>query len=292
MSALDVYWWSPRHSARTFAGEVKEHGVAWARLASPIRRAFTNFGDELNEQLMAEITGRRIRWAPLGREDVVAVGSVLVPYLTRGGKGLIWGSGINRDASAAEVSRLDPARVLALRGPKTIATLGVSADTPQGDPGLLVRALQTRPIERRGRIVIPHFTVFQRSESRARLRELARGGYDVVLPTSTPDEMMRRILGAQEVATTGMHGLILSHALRTPARLVTLADPPSGSPAFKYQDYFASVRLAPHLVPARDLLEGDGVRVQAEEARKDLAQVDGRIDELINGLLASVKPLK
>lgn len=291
MSVLNVHWWSPRHSVRGLASEVKGHGQAWLRLLTPASRAFTNFGDELNRDLMSEVTGRRIQWARLGREDVVAVGSVLVPYLTQGGQGLIWGSGINREVHDAERSRLDHAKVLAVRGPKTVGTLGLPPTTPMGDPGLLVRSTRGRRTTRRGKIVIPHFTVFQKKSTRDRLKALANAGYEVALPTSSPAEMIDRIRGADEVITTGMHGLILSHALGTPARLIDVTDEARTQPAFKYLDYFASVDLRPHLVPWSTMLDATTRRAEETTARDDLETVDRRIDLLIDGLHHAARPL-
>ncbi|GAB2977628.1 polysaccharide pyruvyl transferase family protein [Frigoribacterium salinisoli] len=288
---IAVHWWSPRHSPRLFLRELKDHGIAWTALRSPLSRAMTNFGDALNEVLLARVTGARVRWAPLGSEDVVAIGSVLVPYLTQGGVGLIWGSGLNREVTAQERSALDPAKVLAVRGPGTARALAVPDGTPQGDPGLLTRSFADGR-RRSGAIVIPHFTVFQSAGARSRLRQLAAAGYRVVPPTTDPLDMIDAIQGAEQVLTSGMHGLILSHALRTPARLISLAETAPAAPAFKYRDYFSSVGRPAHLIPYQAFLDDDERRVQHDAAVEESEAVDASVDDLVEGLHRAVEPLR
>lgn len=289
---IDAFWWSPRRCGRTMLREVRRHGGSWSRLLNPAARAFTNHGDELSALVLREATGRPVRWAPLGREDVVAIGSLLALYLAEGGVGRIWGSGSHTPdldpGAAAAVSE----RVLAVRGPRARRALGLSSDVQLGDPGLVVRAFQPRAARRSGTVFIPHFTTYGDAGERRRIAAIRATGALVVPPTLAPEDMLAVIAGADHVVSAGMHGVILAHALRTPATLVSLKDPVPASPAFKYHDYFESVGLAPRLVPWQSVVDPASLRLEREAAAADTAAVDRAVDGLVEGLLAAASPLR
>jgi len=289
---LRAFWWSPRRAPRTLLSECRQNGVAWAHLGWPVGRAFTNHGDELSQLVLREATGRTVEWAPLGREDVVAIGSLLVLYLRQGGVGQIWGSGIH----APEVSDADRARVadrvLAVRGPLARTTLGLPETTQLGDPGLLVRGFTPRAPRRAGSVLITHFTSHRTAEERARIRAVRAAGVRILPPTLAPEEMLREIAGADHVMSAGMHGVILAHALRTPATLVSLKSPHPTSAGFKYHDYHQSVGLSPRLVPWTDIIDAGGRARELDIAAGTVATVDARIDALVAGLLEAAAPLR
>lgn len=289
---IRAYWWSPRRDPRTLAGECRDHGGAWARLLGDPTRAFTNHGDELSELVLREAFGRPVRWAPLGREDVVAIGSIMVPYLTKGGVGLVWGSGVHTPDVAPSRTAGMAERVLAIRGPRARAALGLPDDTPLGDPGLLARVLRPRTGPRSGTVLVTHFTSYATAGERARIRAFRAAGVRIVLPTTAPDEMLRIVAGADHVISAGMHGVILAHALRTPATLVSLKEPRPTEPTFKYHDYFESVGLSAGLTPWAEVLDERSRSRLRDAAVRDLARADARIDDLVEGLLRAGAPLR
>lgn len=289
---LNAYWWSPRRSPRVLAAEVRSHGAAWARLLRPARRGFTNYGDELTGLVLSETFGRRVRWSPLGREDVAAIGSILVPYFASGGRGLIWGSGLNEPVVPPEKAAAVRERFLAVRGPRTRSALGLDESTPLGDPGLVVRTLRPRATRRSGKVVIPHFTVYRTPAGRKRISALVAGGYRVAEPTLDPATMLETISTAESVVSSGMHGVILSHSLGTPASLISFADALPTAPAFKYLDYYDSVGLEARISSWSDFLQGSRPSAELELARRDIEIVSPRIDTLVESLLAAGRPLR
>ncbi len=291
---IKAFWWSPRRDLRTLAHELRDHAPAWSRLAVGRGRAFTNHGDELSELVLTEALGRRVRWAPLGREDVVAIGSAIVPYLTRGGVGRIWGTGLHTPDVPAERAAAIRDRVLAIRGPLARAALGLPDSTQIGDPGLLVRSL--RPglprARRRGTVLVTHFTSHMTAGERRTISAIRSTGVRLLTATLAPADMLAELGAAEHVMSSGMHGVILAHALRTPATLVSLKSPAATEAAFKYRDYHQSVGLDVRPTPWTSVLERDGQSVARQRGERDLAIADARIDALVDGLLRSAAPLR
>lgn len=290
---LLAYWWSPRRAARVLASELRAHGPAWAHLLRPVGRSFTNFGDELTRLVLSETFGRPVRWAPLGREDVTAIGSIVESYVEHGGRGLVWGSGLSRPTITPARAAPVAGRFLAVRGPLTRDSLGLDPSLQLGDPGLVVRSLASRPRPRSGTILIPHFTVYGTRTGRRKISALAAAGHRVMPPTLAPAEMIAEIAGAESVISSGMHGVILSHGLGTPATLVSFADRVPATPDFKYHDYHESVGLPPRMRSWTTFLERTATSIRAVDlARHELSEIDSRIDTLVNGLLEAGRPLR
>lgn len=289
---LNAYWWSPRRSPRVLAAEVRAHGSAWLRLLNPPSRAFTNYGDELTGLVLSETFGRSVRWAPLGREDVAAIGSILVPYFANGGRGLIWGSGLNQPIVTPDRAARVRERFLAVRGPRTRAALGLDGAVQLGDPGLVVRTLRPRSPRRSGKVLIPHFTVYRTAQGRRKISELVAAGYRVAEPTLDPAVMIDTIGSAESVVSSGMHGVILSHSLGTPASLISFADEVPAEPAFKYLDYHDSVGLDARISSWSDFLDDSRAAAEIDRARQDIELVSPTIDSLVEGLLAAARPLR
>ncbi|WP_022903497.1 polysaccharide pyruvyl transferase family protein [Curtobacterium sp. B8] len=292
--SVRAFWWSPRRDPRVLAHELRDHASGWARLALARGPVLTNHGDELSAVVLREVLGRPVRWAPLGREDVVAVGSAMVPYLTRRGRGLIWGTGLHTPELPADVPSDFRERVLAVRGPLARAALALDERTPLGDPGLVVRALRPGLPDnrRRGTVLITHFTSHADQSDRAAIRALRAAGMRVLSPTLTPDEMLREIGSAEHVVSAGMHGVILAHALRTPATLVSLHAALPSSPSFKYHDYHHSVGLEARATHWSALLGAEGRRAAHSAGAADVVRADRTIDSLVAGLIAAAAPLR
>ncbi|WP_123955527.1 hypothetical protein [Frondihabitans sp. 762G35] len=235
---------------------------------------------------------REVTWAPIGQEDVLAIGSVVGLYATQGGRGLIWGSG-------AAATQIDPAlmtpirdRFLAIRGPNARRDLGLPADLPLGDPGLTVRAFHPAARRRSGTLVVPHFNVYASATGRRKLAELRTMGYTIMSPTTAPREMVTAIAGAERVISSGMHGIILSHALRTPVSAITFSDGAPTALPYKYSDYNASVGLDDRLHSWTVGLSETEMAGLTETAVTENDAVDARIDELVSGLYKSAAPLR
>lgn len=291
-SPLRLYWWSPRHSFRTFRSEARHNLIGWASLGGG-RRAMTNYGDELSPRILEAVTGRAVRWARLGQEDVVAIGSVLANYLSVGGRGLVWGSGLNRPLKDLGLRAPDDqSRFLVVRGPMSRVEFALPEEIPVGDPGLLSQLLLTRSNEpKKGAVIVPHFTVFNSRSGRARVSSLRRAGYRIVEPTSHPADMIRQIGSADHVFSSGLHGIIVAHSLDRPARLISFAD--SAPPvSYKYRDYFASIgQLKPQISPFADLLNLRALAAVDEPMQVELERARPLISRMQQDLVAAAKVL-
>ncbi|UFS57860.1 polysaccharide pyruvyl transferase family protein [Subtercola endophyticus] len=291
---LKAHWWSPRRSLKTFGAEMKQHSAAWVRLSRPKSSLLSNYGDELNHILLAEVSGRSVDWAPLGKEDVVAVGSILVPYFTQGGVGLIWGSGLNQPSVSPEQAARVSERFLAVRGPRTRDALGLAADIPLGDPGLLVRNFGIQASPRRiPKLLIPHFTVYNSNAGRRKMKALASAGFTIAAPNLPVRQMLHHIASSDFVASSGMHGMILSHALGRPVQLISFAETVDPEPGYKYGDYLASVNLHTEVISFTEVLANGKARdALISRAIENTEAVSVAIDELNTGLLAASRALR
>ena len=133
-------------------------------------------------------------------------------------------------------------RVWGVRGPISYdvfkaAGHDVSDVRYQMDPGLLLRfQLEnlSRIIQPQGVVFIPHYR--ERAPYMAGLPQ----GIRLVDIDDHPLAVGRRILEAELVYASSLHGVIFAHALGRPCVLVA---PQTAEPMLKYEDYFASVNL-------------------------------------------------
>ncbi len=110
-----------------------------------------NFGDLLTPYLLrhygvaAVLSNRK-------RTDLVGIGSVLT-WIPQDFIGTIWGSGLMEPRE----SRFPHARIFALRGHRTYEHLGKPAGAVLGDPGLLARRTEKKPVDPIWNIgIVPH----------------------------------------------------------------------------------------------------------------------------------------
>lgn len=199
--------------------------------------------DALGYQHVAR--GSRGRWVVNPGRCLLSVGSVVCDSVFERIKGPIdvWGAGWRGERlSPGAVERV---RFLAVRGPRTVAGLGLPADTPVGDPVLLLPQLRPGTVKHHGRaLIVPHFHRIDQM-SNARRRRLT--GCDELLsvrvlgmpvpglplsprrmvglviywarlkcPLRTARNAIDRIAGAGFVLTGSLHGAILAQVYDVP----------------------------------------------------------------------------
>ena len=238
----------------------------WCRVPS---RA--NFGDALTPWLIRRIAGADpVFIHPRDpRPKHIAVGSIIA-YAAPGD--IVWGAGI-----LAATDRIHPrARLLAVRGPLTRArALACGADCPDiyGDPALLLPRYHRPSVrQREGVGLVAHFS------DRPRLGDVwwntetvrpidIQGGVEAVID---------QIAASRFVASSSLHGLVVSHAYGVPAVWIKFRDLPSGDDS-KFRDYYLSLSEAPPepLPVAYDRVDPDRL---AERATLPLARPD--LDQL------------
>jgi hypothetical protein len=149
---------------------------------------------------------------------------------------VVWGSGI-----MSRADQISPrATLLSVRGPLTReAALACGARCPEvyGDPALLLPWLYRPPaVPRRGMGVVPHFS----DKPRLQAHPLGPDVVRLVDVQSSVESFVDQIASCEFVASSSLHGIIVSHAYGIPAVWIKFRDLPSGDDS-KFRDYFLSV---------------------------------------------------
>lgn len=240
MREIGLFWWGPGRSAHLLYDELRTKPSAWVHLAPQRGLLFRNFGDELSPAVVRAVTGRPVAWRPPERADLVAIGSVLELLLDVRGSAAVWGTGLRLPRGPRAPSR--PQRVLAVRGALTRHALDLREDVPAGDPGLLApRLAKRRPGRRSGMVFLPHYRTWSSRRGRADLGRARALGLRVVAPTLPVDDVLEAVAASEFVATSSLHGLVVAHALGTPAHLVAAGDTALAEPGFKFSDYASAM---------------------------------------------------
>lgn len=285
---LKAYWWDPKRPARTLVGELANHGGAWLSLLRSVRR-FQNFGDSVNPLILAELTGRKIKWAELGREEVVCVGSVLNAYIRHGGSGYILGSGIRQPAGV--VANIPADRVLGVRGLGSAEALGLDEAAAIGDPGLLISTIVMAAPEqpRKPPLFVPHFAMLGSRRGRTLVRALAAAGYAITLPNTDPLEVARDVATSPSVLATSLHALVFADAYGVPC--ARLAVPWLDEPLFKYEDYRSIFGLGLASVSIDQALAGSTATVN-NAAEEERGLISEQLPDVLNRLHEAARPLR
>lgn len=235
-----------------------------------------NFGDALSPLICARVSGREVVWAPPGRCDVVALGSLMQRFKehwwTR--RVHVWGTGYIAQP-AAHASRH---HYHAVRGRLTQAAIsGLKQEVALGDPGLLAHLLvedSPTPPKRCRVLVIPHY----KDKGHAALADLAARvpGVDVAdifAPVATTLEQIR---AAEVVLSSAMHGLIAADSLGVPNAWLKLSDAVRGGD-FKFNDYYSVFGLAATPLTLSESLLRDPSAVAGAYLRPGLADIQERL---------------
>jgi hypothetical protein len=223
---------------------------------------------------------------------LIAVGSILGLYASRGSGAAVWGSGLREPILPEEAKnlrgRLGP--VLAVRGVHTREVLDLDPDLPLGDPGILAPALVKTPRQpRRGILCIPHFRAWSSSHGRGILRQLRAAGIEIAEPSLEPIEMIERIRRSELVLSSSLHGLILSHALGTPCELVDWNSNGQTEPDFKYIDYFSSVGVEMVRSGIFDAMDSEKLRVIRERTSSLAMSIAATAEVRANALITALR---
>lgn len=287
--SLELYWWSPRRDARVALWELRRNHAAWLSMTAHGGSMLRNFGDELSRRIVAEVSGRRVQWAPPESAEVIAIGSVLEHVAAADAPGLVWGAGLRHpDFAPTGWAKRRSSRILAVRGALTRDALGLEAGTPLGDPGLIARSIYRRSRRPRGVVVVPHFLAFNRPDARSLLDAARSRDMQVVPPSASYHRICEQVSRAELVLTSSLHGMVVADALDCPVQLVSFGS--TAEPAFKYSDYESVFGLSSGFRSFADVLDGRMAGVH-EAARERSGMVIPRIDEVVEKLIRSAQPL-
>ncbi|MEK8031846.1 polysaccharide pyruvyl transferase family protein [Ideonella sp. DXS29W] len=197
-----------------------------------------NFGDILNPYLVEKLTGRPPLRVQKGA-GVLAIGSTI--RFARD-DAVVWGAGTPRMTDRLNAK----ARYLAVRGPLTarlVEESGGRAPSVFGDPAVLLpRVYRPRPAARRHALgVVMHHAHHGAwlIEGDVKVISILRAGYEGI------EQFVDELCQCDQILSSSLHGLIVSHAYGIPARWFTAVDSPDAIPGdgTKFHDYFLSVGL-------------------------------------------------
>lgn len=194
------------------------------------RGGLQNFGDHLSSAISTKMAAERGRFfdeiVPHPRR-MLAIGSVL--HIAVDGN-VIWGSGFNGSV-ALERHKYANLDVRAVRGPLTRAFLearGIAVPPIFGDPALLTRRLLgmrfPRPERRCPVVFVPNFQDL----------EIMSDWENVVSPHLPWAQVISRIVAAQHIVSSSLHGLVLADSFGIPCTYLRLSEREG---VFKYEDY-------------------------------------------------------
>ncbi len=205
-SEVDVFSWSPATGHR-------------------------NFGDHLARVIVTKVladNGHVIEEAVQHPKRLLTIGSVVHFAST---DDVVWGSGVNGKVAEDE-HRYRQLDVRAVRGPLTrefLMARGIAVPEVFGDPALLLPMLfpgRFKPTATKPHVVVPNLHD---------MRLLVEQGVpNIVSPLDSWNRCVARILEAEFVVSSSLHGIVIAEAYGIPARYVRLSDTEK---AFKYDDY-------------------------------------------------------
>lgn len=207
-----------------------------------------NWGDDLNYYLMNRISNRPIVvyngfWfaRKLKKKNYLCIGTLLDAVNYSNPQTVVWGSGV----SGQERSFVPPLEICSVRGYKTLeflSTHGIECPNSFGDPALLLPRYYSPFFQRKKYKlgIIPHvidldFDVINKiRETQTDILIIDLAHYEKWT------DVIDQICSCEIIASSSLHGLIVSDAYNIPNCWITLSGKISGG-LFKFYDYFSSV---------------------------------------------------
>jgi pyruvyltransferase len=199
-----------------------------------------NIGDLLSPYIVSRVSGRPVyRMQSGGIANLCAIGSVIG---AAGPKTHVWGSGSLEGKPLSD--RINPARIHALRGRKTLALarqkFDLPDDLPLGDPAVLTpRYFRPQPGKTHRYGIIPH--LFDRDLIEGLLRQ-ANGSAKLLDVRQEPEAFIAEMMSCEIVLSSSLHGLILADAYQIPNVWAVFSDRLHGG-TFKFEDYYSTTDM-------------------------------------------------
>lgn len=204
----------------------------------------SNWGDDINIFLFEEISGCKIipqnasyiyKFLPL--KNYSFIGSIICSFSNPHTE--VWGSGLFSDT--INIKRL-PSKFYSVRGPLTREVLinnGIKCPEKYGDPALLISKYYQPSNEKKYELgLIMHIL----DEANPIVQNFSKEYPDVLLISmrdySHWHDIPDKICSCKRIASTSLHGLIVSDSYQVPNLWIQISD----RGTFKYQDYFLSVK--------------------------------------------------
>ncbi len=240
-----------------------------------------NFGDDINIPIMEALTGKkvvlyRVLWKKK-QENLLPIGSIVEKYTNE--NSIVWGSGA---INGIDRLKETPKQICAVRGPLTRQYLqkqGVECPEVYGDPALLLPQIYHPAQKKKYKLgIIPHYTdydlphVRKFRESHPEVLFIQFRGY------KNWRDVVDKILSCEQIASSSLHGLIISDAYQIPNVRIKLSDAIEGGD-FKYDDYYLGVERKPlQYVDCRC-----GIDISAlKEIMSDYIPINYDVNQLLN----------
>lgn len=218
-----------------------------------------NAGDILNETLINDLFGIKVKEEGFTSSQMIAIGSVLERIISgaivgkidkelqaqaeESEKIIVWGTGLMHqydDYSAMRFIR--PVKFCAVRGELTRTAAekitGRKIKCVTADPGLLAPLLLKEMPEKKYTLgIIPHVAEREMQEYKE-INSRVNGSVIIDL-TEKPEKVLKQIASCEAVISTSLHGLIFADSFGIPSRWCEMTDKILGK-GFKYRDYYSA----------------------------------------------------
>jgi pyruvyltransferase len=190
-----------------------------------------NFGDHLSHIIVNKILAENnltLEEETIAQKRLIALGSVI--HFAKDGD-TIWGSGINGKVNQ-ELHKFKSLDVRAVRGPLTRQFLqqrGIKVPEVYGDPALLLPYLFKDRFKKQPElpfVIVPNLHDLHIAKDRS--------WKNVISPLESWNMCISKIVKAEFVIASSLHGLIVAEAYGIPARYIRMSNEES---LFKYNDY-------------------------------------------------------
>lgn len=202
-----------------------------------------NFGDALNPWLFEKITGN----LPINSSKIFnfknrpvysCIGSILDNNSTK--NLVVWGSGFKEKGN---VFQEIPQKIFAVRGPlsrNNILDQGIECPEIYGDPALLLPKFYNPNITKKYKLGIVAHYVDKQNKFYLQLIDALPNDILVIDIENTIENVVDDILQCESIASSSLHGIIVSDAYKIPSIQLKFSENVIGD-NFKFKDYMASV---------------------------------------------------
>ena len=203
-----------------------------------------NFGDELNNYLLEELTDYKVVNALntfLSGKKYLVIGSIIEEYSSTGC--VVWGSGTIE--GFPRKLKCIPSKITAVRGKLTRSYLinnGIECPEVYGDPALLLPLVYKPNVQKKSKYgLIPHVVDL----NNPLISTFINHYKDQVCLISFRDyddwhNVINQICSCDAIISSSLHGLIISDAYAIPNVWITVSDKIEGG-LYKFKDYFSGV---------------------------------------------------
>jgi pyruvyltransferase len=211
-----------------------------------------NFGDDLNPHLFERISGQSVRLEAKQRyPHLLGMGSIANCSCETS---FILGSGMLSPLVSTKY-----AEVFSVRGHQSRDTMGLSSNTPLGDPMVTIGLwIERNPKYELG--IVPHVAEF------ASIRSVIGKQVKIIDPAASPMSVVKAISECRLILSQSLHGLIVADALGIPNVWIEPSSKMIGGD-FKFRDYFSTIDCPKEAVSVGELIRQSNWRSFASFGR-------------------------